>query len=752
MAFWQTNTGFQVWMGNKPFSTWFNAGFSSPLPTNTWWNTVKTTQRKDTYTYNPRYPWFDEEDYKKLEQMVASKGLTGSKKTEVMDQLYEIYYPQVLNKHKLDERQQEINNSVHENGELLLNGNEEASMWLKLTSLSQQAKQKFWIPYDTPDNEVIDAMVKWIPNWSQLLYDYVNGKNQDLLYEAGLKEKQEETWWQKAADFGVWVLQSPWKRWYNMVWQWADKWAKEIKDATEWTTFWDWMSKQATDLVRWSLKKAWYSDEEIDREINAYVQERDKALEDWTAFNGREATDIRTSLLWEERANNWWTKAWEVVGDIGSAIAMSAPLSAALAPAMAWWTLWEAALLWAIEWGIDTLATQYGTQWNLDITPTQAILWIAGGAWGWMLTNKLSQVANNVDDVANNVDDATKNAKITTKIADKTDDAKKVAGRIWQWDIDDQAKVVEWVKSITKRSGEKWITDIKKYSELKDSIKATEKQIINQEDDLLRQFPDKITDRTTTETVKWLGDQVDDVTRDYLDDWIELLKKYNKNDPVAMKELEMLQNTKNTEWLTRLEAKELARKLWAKLSKKFYNSNDELRNSMSAESYEQIRKWIQNAVRYRLPDDVLKNLDLEYSNLKAFEWLTDDMAEKVNTLTQKLKEVWPIEKLWKKVGDAINRVTGKGIKWLVEKFLPSNMWNKINNSIDMELELSKNLSKLVDLNKAIDTLNTTLNNPASKSAINTALRNFANSISELQINLTPAITSTTTIGYNTLEK
>jgi hypothetical protein len=47
--------------------------------------------------------------------MVADKGLIGSAKTDAMDQLYQIYYPQVLNKHKLDERQQEINNSVYKN-------------------------------------------------------------------------------------------------------------------------------------------------------------------------------------------------------------------------------------------------------------------------------------------------------------------------------------------------------------------------------------------------------------------------------------------------------------------------------------------------------------------------------------------------------------------------------------------------------------------------------------------------------------
>jgi hypothetical protein len=46
------------------------------------------------------------------------------------------------------------------------------------------------------------------------------------------------------------------------------------------------------------------------------------------------------------------------------------------------------------------------------------------------------------------------------------------------------------------------VKTIKKYGELKDAIKSTEKQIISQEDDLLRQFPDKITDWTTTETVR----------------------------------------------------------------------------------------------------------------------------------------------------------------------------------------------------------------------------------------------------------
>jgi hypothetical protein len=67
----------------------------------------------------------------------------------------------------------------------------------------------------------------------------------------------------------------------------------------------------------------------------------------------------------------------------------------------------------------------------------------------------------------------------------------------------------------------------------------------------------------------------------------------------------------------------------------------------------------------------------------------------------------------------------------------------------MEIELSKNLSKLVDLNKAIDTLNATLNSSASKSAINTALRNFANTVNDI----VPVTVATSNVVYNnTLDK
>ena len=192
MAFWQTNTGFQVWIGTNPFSTWFNSGFSSNSTTNNRNSTTKNTKKKNDYTYNSRYPWFDEEDYKRLEKMVADKGLTGSAKTDAMDQLYQIYYPQVLNKHKLDERQQEINNSVYQNGELLLNGNKEATIGTDLTKLAQEAKKKFNIPYNVNDQELVNDIVNGTENGNKLLYEYTQNWNPEIFYAAGIWDRPPE--------------------------------------------------------------------------------------------------------------------------------------------------------------------------------------------------------------------------------------------------------------------------------------------------------------------------------------------------------------------------------------------------------------------------------------------------------------------------------------------------------------------------------------------------------------------------------
>ena len=139
-------------------------------------------------TYNSRYPWFDEADYKKLEDMVVAKGYTGQDKVNMMDQLYQYYYPQVLNKHWLDKRAEEINKTASENGQAILNGDKNAEYNMKLIDLSQTAKRVKWFAYDYPDEQIIEAMKTEIPDGEQLILNYLNNWDDTILYKAWLKK------------------------------------------------------------------------------------------------------------------------------------------------------------------------------------------------------------------------------------------------------------------------------------------------------------------------------------------------------------------------------------------------------------------------------------------------------------------------------------------------------------------------------------------------------------------------------------
>jgi hypothetical protein len=258
-------------------------------------------------------------------------------------------------------------------------------------------KEKEGLREDAPDAEVFNARIKSIPNWWELLANYMNKGDDTLLYKWWLKK---ETWWQKVWDVATWFAQSPWKWGYNILWQRIDRWAEKIAWWLE-NMLNDEQKQQLYDWSKWAVKwmwdKLWFDTSKItDADFEEYAKQRQQELENWTAFNGREQTDITKTWLWSDyRANNWWTKWGEIAWDIASWIALTAPLWAAMAPTIAWSSALWAAWIGAVEWGIDTLLTQYGSQWNLDVTPMQMIMWVWGGAlWGW-LSNRLANLPKN---------------------------------------------------------------------------------------------------------------------------------------------------------------------------------------------------------------------------------------------------------------------------------------------------------------------------------------------------------------------
>lgn len=157
---------------------------------------VKPVQSKQIQTYNPRYPWFDEEDYNRLLEIVDWTWKTWSEKAQLMDEAYQYYYPQVLNKHKLDERQETINNWVYENGEKLANWDKLTNAQYRLLNLTQMAKEKFDLAYNVEDSQIIHNIVEKTPNWQELLTKFLDSGDTEILYATWIYDK-----WQEAQDF-----------------------------------------------------------------------------------------------------------------------------------------------------------------------------------------------------------------------------------------------------------------------------------------------------------------------------------------------------------------------------------------------------------------------------------------------------------------------------------------------------------------------------------------------------------------------
>ena len=429
------------------------------------------------------------------------------------------------------------------------------------------------------------------------------------------KEATEETFGQKAADVGVWILQSPWKRGYNILGQWADKWAEKLKELTEDTKVGNWLTEQSTNAIKWVLKKKWLSDEEIEKEINAYVEQRDKELAEWTAFNGREATDIRTPLLWEERANSKYTKAWETIGDIASWIAMTAPLAAATAPIYASSTALWAGILWAGEWALGTAISHYGSQWDLNITPTEAALWIGGWILGWELTRYLWRLPKNqADNVRKEAEQyINKSIKPTVKWKMNQADYNKF--------IDDTLDIVDlmdknkWILQYTDDAWNavKWQmpTNMRETSEALWNLK---KVLYDQYNEIAKQAGDAGARVNMNKAFQQLDDLSKDISQN-------IANPQTKNIIDTYKDA-LLQYTDDAGTIAIEDAQKLTQDFNKQLTAFFKNPNmnDVSKNSIVA----QLNKWTKDAINDSI-DDVLDNsikngssASSQYTQLKSF--------------------------------------------------------------------------------------------------------------------------------------
>lgn len=477
-----------------------------------------------------------------------------------------------------------------------------------LADMLRNYGHSLWKDWDSiGDQELIERFVAKNP-WNKADFDdFINGDESDYSFAKRMwftwtNKEKEETFGQKAADVGVWILQSPWKRGYNMIWQWMDKLWKAVADKLEWT-----------DLQKRVQEKAIEAFGED--EVRAFQEANRKAEEEWTLFNGREATDIRTPLLWEERANSKYTKAWETIGDIATWIAMTAPMAAATAPIYASSTALWAGILWAGEWALGTAISHYGSQWDLDITPTEAALWIGGWILWWELTRYLWRLPKNqADNIRKEAEwYINKSIKPTVKWKMNQADYNKF--------IDDTLDIVDlmdknkWILQYTDDAWNavtwKMPTNMRETSEALWNLK---KVLYDQYNEIAKQAGDAGARVNMNKAFQQLDDLSKDISQN-------IANPQTKNIIDTYKDA-LLQYTDDAGTIAIEDAQKLTQDFNKQLTAFFKNPNmnDVSKNSIVA----QLNKWTKDAINDSI-DDVLDNsikngssASSQYTQLKSF--------------------------------------------------------------------------------------------------------------------------------------
>ena len=346
-----------------------------------------------------RFPWLTRDQINRIEQVTAS--YTGMDKLKIQQQLYQQAINQIKNQQVTEERFWAKNDMYCRSLDKDSKQKTTDQCSVRLEDLADIVKNKYNLNANTDTNTVINGVVKMAQDKNvdtNLLNKYLDSWDKEFLYEMGFEEKPEEdfvqklakwartvsyflnplAWiaqdiweyvWNHPAETTVWFAQSPWKWWYNLIGQWIDRAWKALSDKLQWTELANTIKQSAIDMF-------W------EEEVKKFAEQRQQELANWTAFNGRDATDIRTPLLWD-KANSEATQYWEAAWDLATAIALSYPMAAATAPYM--WIntasqAWRTLLMWAWQWAADMAAYEYWSNQEIA-SPTE--LWVWALIWAW---------------------------------------------------------------------------------------------------------------------------------------------------------------------------------------------------------------------------------------------------------------------------------------------------------------------------------------------------------------------------------
>jgi hypothetical protein len=155
--------------------------------------------------------------------------------------------------------------------------------------------------------------------------------------------------------------------------------------------------------------------------------------------------------------------------------------------------------------------------------------------------------------------------------------------------------------------------------------------------------------------------------------------------------------------LSSTEINQISRDYGTEFGAKAFNKIGEPLTSVNAQSYENVRKGVKSTVRGLNPKSGVEAIDQELSRTIKVKQMIGKMEENVRALNAKIKKTGKLEKFGRFVGKGAGRIINASMagapREFLTSFLPSNIGNKVMNSLDIEEVLAKNLKKLEELNK-----------------------------------------------------
>lgn len=194
-----------------------------------------------------------------------------------------------------------------------------------------------------------------------------------------------------------------------------------------------------------------------------------------------------------------------------------------------------------------------------------------------------------------------------------------------------------------------------------------------------------------------------EVKTDYISRALDHLEDFFRKagDDVSASNLNLIRQKTINEGLTHQEVNNIARMYSEEFGSKAFNKMGDPLTSVNAQMYENTRQALKQASRGGLGyGEEAMQADRLYSAMSNTKRLIDNGVEGVNKLEQRLKDYNVFQKLSRNAVKFLNTITGGSLKAGIEALGVSNVGNKIDNWVNLERSLAKDLEFIQKANSA----------------------------------------------------